>query len=99
AALSGVINGDTVDLSAAGAAGAFTDKNVGTNKVVNISGLTLSGADAGNYALTQPSTTASITARPITVTADAQIKTYGDADPTLTYRATSRSLLCAASIS
>ncbi len=34
--------------------GTFSDKNVGTGKAVAVSGLTLSGADAGNYTLTQP---------------------------------------------
>jgi hypothetical protein len=45
-----------------GAQGAFADKNVGKDKPVNISGITLSGTDAGNYRLesTQASTLASI---------------------------------------
>jgi filamentous hemagglutinin family protein len=59
AGLSGVIGGD--DVSASGSAIAnFDDKNVGTGKTVDISGLTLSGADAGNY--TMSGSTASATA-------------------------------------
>ena len=33
----------------------FSDKNVGTGKNVAVSGFTLSGADAGNYSVVQPS--------------------------------------------
>jgi hypothetical protein len=61
AALNGVISGDAVALNTAGATGAFADPNVGTNKTVLVSGLTLSGADAGNYNLTPPALTANIT--------------------------------------
>ncbi|MFN9044142.1 MAG: YDG domain-containing protein [Betaproteobacteria bacterium] len=44
----------------------FADKNVGTAKAVALSGLTLTGADAGNYDLTLPTTlSADITARPL----------------------------------
>ncbi|HEY6963326.1 MAG TPA: YDG domain-containing protein, partial [Gaiellaceae bacterium] len=57
---------------------AFGDRNVGTAKPVGVSGISVSGADAGNYSLlnTTASTTANITARPITVTAVADSKTY-----------------------
>jgi hypothetical protein len=50
----------------AGAA-AFADKNVGAGKAVNITGIGLSGADAGNYQLASSAagTTASITPRPL----------------------------------
>ncbi len=56
----------------------FDDKNVGTNKVVNVTGLTLAGDDASNYQLasTSVSTTADITARTLHVTATAQNKVY-----------------------
>jgi hypothetical protein len=65
-----VISGDTVNLNKTGATGAFADKNVGTAKVVTVSGLALTGADAGNYLVTQPTATANITARDLTVSAD-----------------------------
>jgi hypothetical protein len=69
AGLSGVIGGDTVNLSTAGAAGSFADWNVGIAKPVTVSGFTISGADAGNYSLTQPTgVTAGISAKPISVT-------------------------------
>ena len=84
ATLSGVLSGDTVTFAAASATGAFATKNAGTGKVVNVSGLSLSGADAGNYALTQPTTTASITKAGLTVTADNKSRAAGQANPTLT---------------
>ncbi len=46
--LTGVISGDTVS---AGGAYAFADKNAAAGKTVTASGVTLSGADAGNYSL------------------------------------------------
>jgi hypothetical protein len=77
ASLSGVIGGDAVNLNASGAAGVFSDKNAGTNKTITVSGLTLSGTDAGNYILSSVApTSAQITARPITVSAVASSKTY-----------------------
>ena len=61
ASLSGVIVGDIVTLDTMAATGPFADKNVGDDKTVTVSGLTLNGDDAGNYALIQPTTTADIT--------------------------------------
>jgi gliding motility-associated-like protein len=61
AALSGVLPGDDVTLVTTGAAGAFSNKNIGTGKTVITSGFTITGADIEKYALLQPSTTASIT--------------------------------------
>jgi hypothetical protein len=76
AALVGVIAGDTVTLGISGAKGAFADKNAGTGKPVTVSGLTISGASSANYKLTQPTATASITPRALTVTAAGVNKTY-----------------------
>jgi uncharacterized protein (TIGR02597 family) len=146
--------------------GTFSDPNVGPGKTVTVSGLALSGADATNYTLTQPTglvaditpaaalvalgglsqtydgtarmvtatttpegltvlltyngspnapTNASsyevigtvsdanyaggatntlvVTARPITVTADAKSKVYGDSDPELTWQISTGSLV------
>jgi len=61
ASLVGKVGSEVVTLNSGSAAGAFTDKNVGTGKTVTVSGLTISGTDAGNYTLTQPTTTANIT--------------------------------------
>jgi filamentous hemagglutinin family protein len=55
----------------------FADANVGTGKAVSISGISLSGADAGNYAFnTSAATIANITAAPLTITANAASKTF-----------------------
>ncbi|MDB5823714.1 MAG: hypothetical protein JWR21_2418 [Herminiimonas sp.] len=47
----------------------FADKNVRDGKPVTVSGITVSGTDAANYRLVQPTanTTANITPRPVTV--------------------------------
>jgi len=76
AALVGVLTGDKVTLNASSAKGVFSDKNVGTSKTVTVSGLKISGTDAGNYSLKQPTATASITARTLTVTATGVNKVY-----------------------
>src|SRR5205823_306306 len=59
-------------------AATFNDKNVGTGKSVAVSGISVSGADAGNYAIqnTTASTTANITPRALTVTASGVNKGY-----------------------
>ena len=46
-----------------------------------------------NYLLTYIGANLTITARPITVTADAQSKVYGDPDPAFTYKVTTGSLV------
>ena len=73
----------------------FADKNFGPTKTVTGTGFTLSNTDAGNYMISPNSatTTASITERPITVTADAITKVFGNPDPSLTYQVTSGSLV------
>ena len=48
--LTGALSGDTVALNDP-ASGNYDDKNVGSGKTVSVSGLAVSGADAGNYAL------------------------------------------------
>ena len=57
----------------------FADKHVGTGKAVSVTGIAMTGgADQGNYVLgnTTASTTADITARPLTVTATGVNKVY-----------------------
>lgn len=55
-----IIAGDEVKLDASKAVGQFSDKNVGTNKIVTVSGYTLDGSDALYYDLKQPILTANI---------------------------------------
>ena len=60
----GLISGD--DLTAADTIGVFSDKNVGSNKTVNLVGTTYSGADAANYTISsQLSAAADITPKPL----------------------------------
>src|SRR5262249_46139996 len=55
----------------------FADKNVGAGKVVSVSGISISGTDAGNYTFNPTaSTTADITARTLTVTASGVNRVY-----------------------
>ena len=75
-ALSGVLDHDAVMLDTAGSTGSFGDKNVGGGKAVTIAGLTISGDDAANYTLTQPTSTANITPAALTVTATGVNKVY-----------------------
>ena len=74
--LTGVVSPDVVTLVTSGAAASFIDKHVGTAKTVNISGLTLGGGGAGNYSLTQPTRSANVTARAITITAVTDTREY-----------------------
>ncbi|MEP2285985.1 MAG: YDG domain-containing protein, partial [Nitratireductor sp.] len=74
----GFVAGDTVALSGY-ANGAYADKNAGTGKKVSVSGLALTGADAGNYRLASSSvsnTIGVITPAPLTVTAKDDSKVY-----------------------
>lgn len=64
-----IYDGDNVQFK--GVSGKFDNKNVGENKHVTFSGLTLDGTDAGNYRLSTTASfesTAKITAKPIKVT-------------------------------
>ena len=76
---SGLVNGDS--LSGALATSATTTSNVGT---YGIGQGTL--AASGNYALNYTSADLTVTQRAITVTADAKSRTYGDANPALSYQ-------------
>ncbi|MDR0834292.1 MAG: YDG domain-containing protein [Candidatus Symbiothrix sp.] len=85
--LSGVISGDDVTINATGVLAAFDTKNVGADKPVTLIGtIKLSGADAEKYNLTPPTDlVAGITPKTILVEANPVNKTYGNADPALTY--------------
>jgi hypothetical protein len=81
--ISGKVTGDKLSVSATGA---FADKNAGNNKTVTISNITLTGSDKDNYTLatTGATTTANISKKALTVTADDKSVSYGDAAPTYT---------------
>ena len=77
--LNGVVSGDSVTVAATGS---YDSKNVGS-RTVNYS-LTLSGTDAANYSLADSVTGSGvITARPVTLTADAVAILRGTEIPTL----------------
>ena len=85
AVISGKVTGDVLGVYASGS---FSNKNVGTGKTVTFSSITLDGTDKGNYVLAttgnQATTTANITKKSLTVTADDKSVEYGDAAPTYT---------------
>lgn len=66
ATFTGMIGGD--DLSVVSAAGSFSDKNAAKGKAVAIGAITLGGADAGNYILTDDTASATAAITPATLT-------------------------------
>ena len=86
------VAGDSLTLGYTAAS--FADKNVGDDKPVSVSGISVAGADSGNYTFNATaSTTADITTRAITVTAHNQQKVVGAPDPPLTHQVTIGSLV------
>jgi phosphotransferase system IIA component len=67
AALSGVVGLDDVSLTGTPVF-TFASANAGTGIAITTTGYTLTGANAGNYTLTQPSLSANITAQELTIT-------------------------------
>jgi len=82
--VTGMLAGDTVGGSGAGA---FASKNAGINLSYSISGLNLTGADAGNYYLsgsnTVSGTNGTITKAPLTATGNSASVTYNGANQTV----------------
>ena len=69
AALSGVVEGDAVTLVTTGVTATFPDKAVGAGRTVTFAGFAITGDDATNYALVQPTgLTVDITQAATTVT-------------------------------
>src|SRR5439155_9400529 len=88
-ALNGIVSGDEVSLGTSGVA-IFNDATIGTAKPVSVSGLTLTGAAAGNYVLTSDTvlTTGNIASAPLTIIGlSAENKIY-DATTTVTLTGT-----------
>jgi hypothetical protein len=77
------VSGDVVILQGT-AVGVFADKNVGNAKPVAVSGLSLAGADAGNYSLQLTGLFADITPATLTFTALAAQVVAGSALPVFT---------------
>jgi len=83
--LAGWFPGDVLNVTGTAT---FTDANVGVDKVITVNGISISGADAGNYNLlnTTTTTSADITVRELTITANSgQHKSFGYPDPILTF--------------
>ncbi len=77
------VSGDV--LTAAYTTATFDSKNTGTGKTVSVSGISISGTDATNYSFnTTTSTTASVTAKSLTITADNKDKYEGEVNPVFT---------------
>ena len=72
-----VVGQDQVSVTGSVSGGLFATKDVGTQKAVSLSGLMLTGAQAGNYMLSAAALTADITAKALTVSGlTAENKTY-----------------------
>src|SRR5205823_7042751 len=68
ASLNGVVGTDSVSIDTTGYSASFATKAVANNKAVTVLGVGLSGADSGNYTVSQPSgLTANITPKQISV--------------------------------
>jgi filamentous hemagglutinin family protein len=82
--LTGVLGGEAVTLNNP-TAGTYDTRNAGTGKTVSVSGLSISGAGAGNYMLASTSTSAAIgtiTAATLIYAATAASQSYGSANTT-----------------
>ena len=93
ATLAVVVSGDSVSINSSGYSASFATKTVGTGKAVTVIGVALSGGDAGNYTVSQPSgLIADITAKNLTISgAVANNKQY-DGNTTATVDFTSATL-------
>ena len=89
ASLVGVVGADSVSINSSAYAANFNTKDVGNTKPVTVTGVTLSGAQAGNYTVAQPiGLTANITAKALPETGlSASNKVY-DATTTATLTGT-----------
>jgi|GEM_PF-838033 len=78
AIVSGAIDGD--DLGVSGASASFADKNAGTGKTVNVTGIGVASKTAGvtvsGYQVANATSTANITPAALTLTATSNTKTY-----------------------
>jgi autotransporter-associated beta strand protein len=81
-------DGVTVTGSLTRAAG----ENVGSTYAIGRNTVEASGANSGNYSISYTGANFAITARPITLTASAATKVYGESDPSLAVTVTGGSL-------
>ncbi|MEI7613899.1 MAG: YDG domain-containing protein, partial [Betaproteobacteria bacterium] len=82
------VSASTNDLVSVGgtASASFASANAGTGIAITVAGYTLSGLDAANYSVVQPTgLTANITRAPLTITANSDVKFVTTADNVETY--------------
>jgi hypothetical protein len=95
ASLVGIVGTDDVSLTGT-AVGTFVTSAVGTNITVNVSGLTLTGTNAGNYTLTPLTLSADIIANTPTLftngTLTALTTVYGSASSSISFGVSGQSL-------
>lgn len=85
--LTGVVAGDDV-VPGNALSGMYESKDVGVDKIVKVTGITLSGAQAGNYSLYQQSLQSAvgeITPAMLTITADDKVRNQGEPNPKFTF--------------
>ncbi|MGN6417378.1 MAG: MBG domain-containing protein, partial [Pseudobacter sp.] len=86
-----IINADAIGILLSADAAAYDSRHAGDHKTLSVpySGLSLTGAKAGNYQISNTAVLstneASITPAPLSITAEGKTKVYGTADPILTY--------------
>jgi hypothetical protein len=85
ASLIGVLSGDDVSLDLTAAIASFSDATSGTGKVVNVTGLGLTGNDSGNYTNNPAGTLqANISPAVLTVSANDTNRAFGSPNPPFT---------------
>ncbi len=84
-----LVNGDTISSVDLVSSTATATSNVGNGYSYSMDNAAFSHGSASNYAITYVDGGLTINARPITVTANTQTKTYGDTNPALTFTTTS----------
>jgi filamentous hemagglutinin family protein len=87
--LGNLVNGDTLSTIDLVSATASATSNVGNSYTYGAGNAAFSAGAASNYAITYADGALHVAPRAVTVTADAQSRYYGDANPTLTFTSTS----------
>jgi uncharacterized repeat protein (TIGR01451 family) len=86
---SGLMGSDSVTSVTLTSSGAAATAGIGGYDIVPSGAV---GTGLGNYLITYTSGTLTVTARAVTITADAKTKAYGETDPALTYQVTGGSV-------
>ncbi len=90
-AANSIVGTDQLSISLSSTLGSYDTKDVATTKTVSLAlaNASIAGTHVGNYSIANTQAITAniglISARAVTITADAKSKTYGDADPVFTY--------------